>query len=269
MEFLIEPLSRAFLLRGLAGGFLVAIVCSSLSAIVVWRGLSFMGDALAHSVLPGIVVAYVLGISLFWGALGAALLAVMGVGLVSSRGRLKEDAAIGVLFAGFFAFGLLLLGKIATFSDLSHILFGNILGVSDNDIILMAIATVIVGAVLILCSKEIITASFDPAHAMSIGLSPTLVRYLILVLLALATVAAIQTVGVVLVLAMLVTPGAAASLISQRFKGIMLLSVLLALLATLIGFYASYYIDAASGPAIVLALTIMFFICALIAWVKR
>lgn len=269
MAFLIEPLSQTFLLRGLAGGFLVAIACASLSAFVVWRGMAFMGDALSHSVLPGIVAAYTLGISLFWGALAAAILAVIVMGLIARRDKLKEDAAIGVVFAGFFALGLLLLGRIAAFSDLSHILFGNLLGISAKDLTLMGLVALTVVGVLMLCFKEIITASFDPDHAMSIGLSPELVRYLILGLLALTTVTAIQTVGVVLVLALLVTPGAAASLISRRLSGIVGLSVLMAALATLIGFYSSYYADVASGPAIVLALSVMFLICALIARLRR
>ena len=134
MELLLEPLKYSFMLRGLGGGLLTALACATLSAFVVWRGMSFMGDALAHSVLPGIVVAYILGISLFWGALGAAGLVVIGIGIISRRGRINEDAAIGVVFAGFFALGILMLSKVATFSDLSHILFGNILGVSRGDL---------------------------------------------------------------------------------------------------------------------------------------
>ncbi len=228
-----------------------------------------MGDALSHAVLPGIVLAYVLGISLFWGALAAAALAVSGIGFIARQGKLNEDAAIGVVFAGFFALGLLLLGHIATFSDLRHILFGNILGISARDLLLMGVVTITVSGTLLLCHKEITAASFDPAYAMSIGLSPELVRYLILGLLALTTVAAIQTVGVVLVLALLVTPGAAASLISRRLKTIIGLALLMAVLATLTGFYASYYANMASGPTIVLSLSIMFLICVVIARLQR
>ena len=246
----------------------MAVACASLSTFVVWRGMSFMGDAISHSVLPGIVAAYMLGISLFWGALGAAALAVAAIGMASRRGRLNEDAAIGVIFAGFFALGLLALNRIATFSDLSHILFGNILGVGPSDLILMIIVTVVVIGGLALCFKEIIAASFDPAHARAIGLSPELVRYILLGLLAFTTVAAVQTVGVVLVLALLVTPAAAASLICRRLHTILGLSVLLAVLATLIGFYASYYANAASGPAIVITLTVMFIVCAMVEWIR-
>ena len=269
MELLLEPLKYSFMLRGLGGGLLTALACATLSAFVVWRGMSFMGDALAHSVLPGIVVAYILGISLFWGALGAAVLVVIGIGLISSRGRINEDAAIGVVFAGFFALGILMLSKVATYSDLSHILFGNILGVSRGDLIIMIVVVFIVLAVTILSYKEILTASFDPAHASAIGLSPELVRYIILTMLALTTVVAIQTVGVVLVLALLVTPGAAASLISRRLGRIIFLSIMMATAATVIGFYASYYADVASGPVIVLILTVMFILCGLYSVIRK
>ena len=269
MDFLIEPLQYSFMIRGLLGGLIAATACATLSAFVVWRGMSFMGDALAHSVLPGIVVAYMLGISLLWGALGAAAFVVVGIGIISSRGKLKEDTAIGVVFTGFFALGILMLSRVATFSDLSHILFGNILGVTRQDLFLMAVVTITVVVVTFFSYKEIVTASFDPAHATAIGLSPSLVRYIVLTMLALTTVVAIQTVGVVLVLALLVTPGAAASLVSRRLRNIIGLSLILAAAATIFGFYGSYYLDLSSGPSIVLALTIEFLICSVIGWMKR
>ena len=262
MDLFLEPLGYTFMIRGLAGGLLTALVCASLSAFVVWRGMSFMGDALAHSVLPGIVVAYVLGISLFWGALGAAILLVVGIGLISRRSLINKDAAIGVVFAGFFAAGLLLLGKVASSTDLSHILFGNILGVGRTDLVLMTVVTGVVILGIVLSFKEIVTASFDPSHATAIGLSPDLVRTILLSMLALTTVVAIQTVGVVLVLALLVTPGAAASMLSRRLSRIMGISVVLAVFATIAGFYISYYANVASGPAIVVVLTFLFLLCA-------
>ncbi|MCG8453189.1 MAG: metal ABC transporter permease [Spirochaetales bacterium] len=258
MDFLIEPLGYDFMLRGLTGGLLAATACAILSAFVVWRGMSFMGDALAHSVLPGIVFAYWAGFSLLWGALGAAVLVVAGIGWASRKEGLREDAAIGVVFAGFFALGILMLSKVATAADLGHILFGNILGVSKQDLIFMAIVTVFVVLATVLTFKELVAASFDPSHARAIGLSPSLVRFILLGLLALTTVVALRTVGVVLVLALLVTPGAPASMVSKRLWGIMALSVSLAFLSTILGFYASYYADVPSGPAIVLALTLFF-----------
>ena len=269
MGFLLEPLTYGFVLRGLAGGLIAAAACAALSPFIVWRGMSFLGDALAHGVLPGIVGSYVLGISLFWGALASALLAVIGIGLISRGEKLNEDAAIGVVFAGFFALGILLLSKVAASADLSHILFGNILGVSSSDLIVITAVTLGVLTLIFSSYKEIITASFDSSHAAAIGLSPALVRSIILIVLALTTVAALQTIGVVLVLALLVTPGAAASLVSQRLRSIILLSIAFATVSTLCGFYASYYINLPSGPTIVLILTLVFLLCALISRLQR
>ncbi len=258
IELLLEPLSYGFVLRGLAGGMLAALACALLSAFVVWRGMAFVGDALAHAILPGIVVAYVLGVSLFLGALGAAILAVVGIGLISGRRRLKEDTAIGVIFSSFFALGVLLMSRITTFRDLGHILFGNILGVGASDLIVMSGVVVLTVIVLALSHKELLVTSFDPAHSVAIGLSPTAMRYLLLFLLATTTVVAIQTVGVILVLSLLVTPAAAASMVFKRLSTITALSVAMSLAATLIGFYLSFYGDVSSGPAIVLTLTLFF-----------
>lgn len=258
VDWLIEPLQYGFVLRGLLAGLLASAACASLSAFVVWRGMAFAGDAMAHSILPGIVVAYILGFSLFLGAMGAALVAVVGIGLISRYGSLREDTAIGVMFAGLFALGILLLSEVATFQDLSHVLFGNILGVSTADLLAMIVVVSLVVAAVGLFYKELLVTSFDPAHAVAIGLSPESIRYGLLGAVAVTTVVAVQTVGVVLVLALLVTPAAAASVLSRRMSTIMMLSVAFAVFATIVGFYASYYLDLSSGPAIVLALTLIF-----------
>ena len=258
MDLILEPLAYGFVLRGLAAGMLAALSCALLSAFVVWRGMAFVGDALAHAILPGIVAAYVFGFSLFFGAFGAAAIAVLFIGFISGRRRLKEDTAIGIVFSGFFALGILLMSRITTYQNLAHILFGNILGVASADLVVMSVVGVLTMSVLVLSYKELVAASFDTAHSVAIGLSPTAIRYLLLFLLAMTTVVAIQTVGVVLVLSLLVTPGAAASMISKRLGTIMALSVAMSLTATVIGFYLSYYGDVASGPAIVLTLTLFF-----------
>jgi len=228
-----------------------------------------MGDAISHSVLPGIVLAYLLGINLFWGALAASLLVVAGIGLVSKYGSVGEQTAIGVVFVGFFALGILLLSKVASSGDLSHILFGNVLGVSKGDLIIMAAVAGVVIVGIFLFYKEILTASFDPAHAAAIGLSPHLVRYIILTLIAITTVSAIQTVGVVLVLALLVTPAAAASQIFRSLGKIILLSTAIASFAIVLGFYASYYANLASGPSIVITLTVLFILSAVGSRIRR
>ena len=258
VEWLSEPLTYGFALRGLIAGLLAAVSCAALSVFVVWRGMAFIGDALAHSILPGIVVAFMLGISLLAGALVAALITAAGIGILTRRQTLREDTAIGVIFTGLFALGILLLSRITSYQDLTHILFGNILGVGKQDIIALLVIAGIVGITITLFYKELVAASFDPSHAVVIGLSPEIVRYGLLFLIAMTVVAGIQTVGVVLVLALLVTPAAAASLMSKKIGTTIALSELVAVIATLIGFYASYYLDIASGASIVLVLSIIF-----------
>ena len=251
VEWLIEPLTYGFVARGLIAGILAGIGCAVLSAFIVWRGMAFVGDAMAHAILPGIVVAYMLGISMILGALVAAVLTATGIGLISRHGTMKEDTAIGVMFTGFFALGILLL---------SQILFGNILGVSLGDLVVMAIIVLIVLAVVMLFYKELLVTSFDASHAVVIGLSPAVARYALLVLIALTVVTGIQTVGVVLVLALLITPAAAASLLAKRLPRIIVLSVVFAVGSAVVGFYASYYTDVSSGAAIVLTLTAIFIV---------
>ena len=206
------------MLQGIMAGCLAALACSSLSVFVVWRRMSFIGDAVAHAVLPGVVLSYVLELDFLWGALGGALLMVLAIGYISQRMDMHEDAAIGVVFAGFFSLGILAMSRVSTLVDLSHILFGNILGVSTGDLVLMGSLTLVVLIALAVCYKEIVMASFDPSHAAAIGLSPVLVRYILLILISLTTVLSIRVVGVVLVLALLVTPAAAASFLNRPYK---------------------------------------------------
>ena len=269
VEWLIEPLTYGFVVRGLIAGMLASISCAMLSAFVVWRGMAFAGDAMAHAILPGIVLAYILGISFFAGALGASVIAVVGIGLISRRGKLREDTAIGVMFAGLFALGILMMSKVAAFQDLNHILFGNILGVNGTDLIIMSIVAGVVVLATTLFYKELLVTSFDPSHSVAIGLSPELIRYGLLSAIALTTVMAVQTVGIVLVLALLVTPAAAASLVSRKLSRIMTLSIVFSGAATITGFYGSYYLDLASGPSIVIVLTLIFVICWMSQFLKN
>ena len=261
LDWIFQPLSYTFMLQGIMAGCLAALACSSLSVFVVWRRMSFIGDAVAHAVLPGVVLSYVLKMDFLWGALGGALLMVLAIGYISQRMDMHEDAAIGVVFAGFFSLGILAMSRVSTLVDLSHILFGNILGVSTGDLVLMGSLTLVVLIALAVCYKEIVMASFDPSHAAAIGLSPVLVRYILLILIALTTVLSIRVVGVVLVLALLVTPAAAASFLTGRIKRIIFISILIAQSGNLGGFYASYYMDLPSGPTIVLILSMIFVVC--------
>ena len=258
VEWIIEPLRYGFALRGLLAGLLAALSCAALGVFVVWRGMAFIGDAVAHSILPGIVIAFMLGISLFVGALAAAIVTAFGIGVLTRKQTMREDTAIGVIFTGLFALGIILLSRIMSYQDLTHILFGNILGVGRADILALLIIALVAGTAIVSFYKELLATSFDPGHASVIGLSPESVRYGLLFLIALTVVAGIQSVGVVLVLALLITPAAAASLLANRLGFIILLSELIALLSAIVGFYASYYLDIASGASIVLVLSIIF-----------
>ncbi len=255
-----EPLSYGFFLRGLGAGLIVALACGVLSAFIVWRGMAFIGDALAHAVLPGIVLSVMLGVHILVGALIAAYITVLAIGNLTSKDSFKDDTAIGVIFAGAFALGILLISKIASFQDLSHILFGNILGVNKIDLIIISVIAIIVVLAVILFFKELLVTSFDSAHAIAIGISPQLLTYGLLILIASTTVIATQTVGVVLVMALLVTPAATSSLWVKELHKIIIISIILAILAIVTGFYGSYYFDLPAGALIVLILTSFFII---------
>ena len=265
MEWLIAPLRFSFMQTGLLAATLVGLTCATLGVYVVLRRMAFIGDALAHTVLPGLVVAYLRGWNLLAGAVIAGVLTALGIGWLSRRNEVREDTAIGIMFTGMFALGILLISTARSFRDLSHMLFGNILGVTTGDLIFIALVAAAVLLVLALLHKELELASFDPTHAEVIGLRPDILRYVLLVLLALTVVAGIQAVGVVLTSALLVTPAAAAALITNRLPRMMLVATLIAVGSGVVGLYASYYFEVASGAAVVLSCTA----CFAIAWLLR
>jgi ABC-type Mn2+/Zn2+ transport system permease subunit len=265
LTWLLEPFTYAFMQRGLAAGVLVGLTCAVLSAFVVLRGMAFVGDAMAHTILPGVVVAFLRGGNLFVGALIAGVLTALGIGWFSKEGEVREDTAIGVMFSGLFALGIFLLSRVQSYRDLTHILFGNILGVTPVDLWIMLGVAIVVVVAVVAFYKELLVTSFDPGHAVATGLSPELVRYGLLLLLALTIVSAIQAVGVVMVVALLVTPAATASLLTRRLPRIIALGAVFAVLATLGGLYASFYANAASGATIVLTLTGLFLLTFLLA----
>lgn len=269
LQLLLEPFSYAFMLRGLGAALIVGVVCPILGTYVVLRGMAFFGDALAHIILPGVVIAFLLGLPLAVGALVVGILAALAIGAISRRTQIQEDAAIGVVFAGAFALGVALISLQRSYAiDLAHILFGNLLGVSTTDLWLMGALGVLVLAGIFAFYKEFLVLSFDPTLARTLRLPVNFLQNLLLVLLALVIVISIQAVGVALVLAMLVTPASAAYLITRRLPPMMLISAALGAFGGLLGLYLSYYADMASGPAIVLVET-AFFVLALIASPRR
>jgi len=259
LAWLAEPLQYAFMVRGLLAALIVGIVCPVLGAYVVLRGMAFFGDALAHIILPGVVVAYLLGWPLGVGALITGVLAALGIGALSQRKEIKEDTAMGVIFAGAFALGIALLSTQRAYAvDLSHILFGNLLGVSAGDLWLMGGLALVVFALVVAFYKEFLVLSFDPVLAVTLRLPVTFLKNLLLVLTAVVIVASLQAVGVTLVLAMLVTPSASAYLLTRRLPTMMMLGAGLGAAGAVIGLYLSYYANLASGPAIVLTETLVF-----------
>jgi ABC-type Mn2+/Zn2+ transport system permease subunit len=258
MHWLIEPLQYGFMRQALIAGLLVGTTCSLLGVYVVLRRLAFLGDAVAHTTLPGLVIAYLNRWNLLLGALVAALVTALGIGYLSRRERLREDTAIGVLFSGMFALGIVLISRTKSYRDFSHILFGNILGVTTGDLVgILLVGSIVVGTLLAF-HKELVLTSVDPLHAQVIGLSADKIRYLLLIAIAMSVVTAIQAVGVVLTTALLVTPAATASLLTKRLQRMFALSVLFSAIGTVSGLYASFYLGVSSGGAIVLACTLLF-----------
>ncbi|MBI2162863.1 MAG: metal ABC transporter permease [candidate division NC10 bacterium] len=261
IEFFVAPFEFGFMQRALLGGVLVAAICALVGTYVVLRGLAFVGDALAHAAFPGVVIAYLLKGNIYLGATVFAVATALGIGLVSRRGRVSYDTAIGILFAGAFALGVLLMSTIQGYTvDLFSFLFGNVLGISRRDLLLVGLLGALVVLTVVLLYKELLLLSFDPIVAEAMGYPVQALNYLLLGLIALTIVISIQAVGIILVVALLVTPSATAYLVTDRFFRMMLLGILLAVLAAVIGLYLSYYLNVASGAAIVLVSTCLFFL---------
>lgn len=260
LEPLLLPFEPAFMQRALLGGLLIGVLCAVVGSYVILRGMAFVGDALAHAAFPGVVIAYLLQWPTYLGALCFALATALGIGYISRRARTNYDTTIGILFAGAFALGVLLMSRIQGYTvDLFSFLFGNILGISDRDLLLVGGLAALVFAAVASCYKELLLASFDPVVAAAMGYPVWLLDYLLLALIALTVVTAIQAVGIVLVVALLVTPSATGYLLADRFLPMLLWSVLAAALAVLLGLYASFYLNVATGAAIVLVSTLLFF----------
>ena len=261
IEFLVAPFEFAFMQRALLGGVLVAMICALVGTYVVLRGLAFVGDALAHAAFPGVVIAYLLKGNIYLGAAVFSLATALGIGLVSRRARMSYDTTIGILFAGAFALGVLLMSTIKGYTvDLFSFLFGNILGISGRDLLFVGLLGAVVVLTVALFYKELLLLSFDPTVAEAMGYPVQALNYLLLALIALTIVISIQAVGIILVVALLVTPSATAYLLTERLFRMMVLGILLAVLAAVVGLYISYYLNVASGAAIVLVSTCLFFV---------
>ena len=251
LDWILEPLQYEFMVRALVTTVIAAIVCALLSCWLVLVGWSLMGDAVSHAVLPGVVIAYVLGAPFALGALVFGLLAVALIGAIRGTSRVKEDAAIGIVFTTLFALGLVLISVTPSQTDLNHIIFGNILGVSAGDLTQVVILAAVAFAVLIVKRRDLTLYAFDPTHAFALGLSPRLLGALLLGVLALTAVVALQVVGVVLVVAMLIIPGATAQLLTDRFGRMLVIAPALSAVCSVAGIYLSYWLDASPGGLVV------------------
>jgi len=259
MNWLLEPLQYMFMVRGLLASVLVGILCAIMGTYVVIRGMAFLGDAMAHAILPGVAIAYLMHGNLLVGALVASVVIALGIGMFSKGGMIKEDTAIGILFAAALALGVALISSIQTYAvDLSHILFGNVLGVSSGDLWLTAGLGLIILVVVAINFKQFMVISFDPVLAATLRIPAEYLRNLMLLLLAVTVVVSLQTVGVGLSVAMLVTPAAAAYLLTRRLFPMMVISALIGAFSSLIGLYVSFYLNIVSGSAIVLTATLFF-----------
>ena len=271
VEAIVEPFRYPFMVRGLIAATSVGGLCAVVGSFVVLRGMAFMGDAIAHSILPGLAGGVLTAgrgdrRALFWWALGTAVLVALGMGWISERGRVREDTAIGIVFAGMFALGIALISTVRGFAvDLVHFLFGNVLGVSNADLVLIGAFGGAVLLLLLVFYKELVAVSFDPTLARTLRLPTSAYRYLLFVLVAVTVVVSLQTVGVGLMLAMLIVPASTAFLLAHRLPRMMAFGALLGVLSGAIGLYLSFYGSVASGAAIVLVAIAFFFLALLVS----
>lgn len=265
VQWFAAPLQYEFMVKAILLSALVGLVCSALSCYMTLKGWALMGDAVSHAVLPGVVIAYVLNIPFAIGAFVFGVGSVLAIGFIKAKTRVKEDTVIGLVFTGFFALGIVLISKVKSTVDLGHILFGNVLGISDSDIIQTVVISIITLVTLAILRKDLILFCFDSTHARSIGINTTFLYYVLLSLLSLTAVAGLQTVGIILVVAMLVTPGATAYLLSDRFDQMMLIAMASGMFSSVMGTYISYHIDGSTGGCIVVLQTLLFVIAMIFA----
>lgn len=260
MEFITDIVEYTFLQRSLVTAIWVGIISGLIGSFIIMRGMALMGDAISHAILPGIAISYMLGINYFYGAVLFGVLATVGIGAISQHSRIKHDSSIGIVFTAFFALGVILVSKIPTATDLTQILFGNVLSVRPSDMWLTIAIGILILLIIVLFYKELLISTFDETMAQVYGLKTKLIHYVIMILLTMATVASLQTVGVVLVVAMLITPAATAYLLTNRFSTMLILAAFFGTLSSVIGLYFSVVYNLSSGAIIVLVATVLFII---------
>lgn len=260
MDFFQDILVYTFLQKALITSVVVGIICGVIGSFIILRGMALMGDAIAHAILPGVAISYILGVNYFYGAVVVGVLTALGIGLISEKSRIKSDAAIGIVFSAAFAVGVILISTAKSAIDLTQILFGNVLYVRTTDMWLTIIIGVILLLIVVIFFKELLISSFDETMAKVYGLKTRFIHYGIMVLLTLVTVASLQTVGVILVVSLLITPASTAYLLTNRLSTMIVLSSTFGALSSVIGIYFSYVYNLPSGPVIALAATAIFLV---------
>jgi manganese/iron transport system permease protein len=258
LAVLFEPFSFTFMQQAFAIVLLVAVPTSILSCFLVLKGWSLMGDAISHSVLPGVILAYILGIPLAIGAFAAGMVCAIATGFISENSRLKEDTVMGVVFSSMFGVGLVMMTKIDSNVHLDHILFGDVLGISWGDVVESGIITLLVVTFMLIKGKDLLVFVFDRQHTKVIGLPVTALHYGLLAMLSLTIVGALKAVGMILVIAMLIAPGAIAHLLTTKFQSMVMVSVAISLCCSFLGVYLSFFIDSAPAPTIIMLMSTTF-----------
>lgn len=269
-SWIVQPLTYGFMQRGLVASILVGTVCAVIGAFIVLRGMAFFGDALSHTILPGVAVGYLVSGgaqgALFWWALGTAILSALGIGAISKRSQLREDTSIGIVFAGMFALGIALISTVRSYAvDLSHFLFGDVLGVSTQSLVTILVFGSVVLIAIWAFYKQLVVISFDPLLAATLRLPVKFLNNLLLILIAITVAVSMQIVGVALMVAMLVTPAATAFLLTKRLPKMMLLAAIIAVVSSIVGLYVSFYLSISSGSAVVLICTL----CFVVTWIVQ
>lgn len=258
ITFVTEPLSYEFMQRALIMSVLIACVCSIFSCFLILKGWSLMGDAVSHAILPGLAIAYVIGIPLAIGAFLAGVFCALSTGYLKQNSRVKEDAVMGIVFSGMFAFGLVLLSKIESDIHLLHVLFGNVLGISKADLIEAGSIAALCSAIMLIKRKDLMLYCFDPAHAAVIGLPVRILHFGLLILLSLTIVSSLKAAGIILVIAMLIAPGAIGFLLTRSFDKMLIIALSASILSCLVGTILSFHMDAATAPLIVVVQAVLF-----------
>ncbi|MGW7976970.1 metal ABC transporter permease [Staphylococcus xylosus] len=259
-QFIHDVFEFSFLQRALITSIVIGMICGVIGCFIVLRSLALMGDAISHAVLPGVAISYMIGINFFYGAVVFGVLAALGIGFVNQNSKIKSDSSIGIVFSSFLALGVLLITKAQSAIDLTEILFGNVLTVKPEDRTITFIVVAIVLIVIIVFYKEFLLSSFDPTMAAASGLPVKFIHYTLMILLTLVTVASLQTVGVILVVSLLITPASTAYLLTKRLSTMILTSALIGMVSSVIGLFFSVTFNLPSGVVIVLVITIIFII---------